>query len=270
MAYQHDGSPNHRPSGEERRIERLSMASIDGAPVAYLVSLAAVVAVLALIPIPITFVLGSGRNFPMSQSFYPLAGWLLGPVAGGLADAIGALIGVFIAPHTTTYAPATVLGAALGGLAAGTMAASGRRRLWWIPLLVAFIGFYLWYGGRAVVVNGVQWTSVALGSFINWSSLLLYALPTRTLFARLLRDENLTRVGVGLFGGTWMIAGLVHLATGAVVYTILNYPNEVWLAIAPVAPVEHAFRCIVGTTIGVGVISGLRATGIVKPLHAAY
>ena len=78
------------------------------------------------------------------------------------------------------------------------------------------------------------------------------------------------RVGVGLFGGTWMIAGLVHLATGAVVYTILNYPNEVWLAIAPVAPVEHAFRCIVGTTIGVGVISGLRATGIVKPLHAAY
>ncbi|MFN2109907.1 MAG: hypothetical protein ACK2UI_09615, partial [Anaerolineae bacterium] len=82
------------PTGEEREVALSRGASIDGAPIAYIVTLAAVVAVLTVVPIPITFVLGTGKNFPMSQGVYPLMGWLLGPFAGALADGIGALAGL--------------------------------------------------------------------------------------------------------------------------------------------------------------------------------
>jgi hypothetical protein len=258
------------PQGEERQVEARGAATIDGAPIAYVVSLAAVVTVLAMIPIPVSVVIGSGANFPMSQSIYPLVGWLLGPVAGALANGIGALIGIFVAPYTTSSPPATVFGAAMGGLAAGAMVARGARKRWWIPLSLVFIALYALYAGRAILVNQVAWLSVVLGSFINWSALLLFLLPTRTLFARMIQDRDLKRVGIGLFGGTWMIAGLVHLSTGAIVYWILNWPNEFWLIIAPLAPLEHAVRCVAGMTVGLGVIAGLRETGLVKPTHATY
>lgn len=265
-----DGRHDHTPSGEERKVESLSIATIDGAPLSYIVSLAAVVAVLAMVPIPISIVISTGRNFPMSQSIYPLVGWVLGPVAGAVANAIGAIIGVIVAPYTTSSAPATVFGAALGGLAAGAMVLTGPRRYWWIPLSIVFLILYALYAGRAVVVNRAPWINVALGSFINWSALLLFILPTRRHLTRLLQHADLKQVGIGLFGGTWMIAGLVHLSTAAIVYAIQNWPAELWLVIAPLAPIEQTLRCLAGTAIGLGVIGGLRATGVVRPTHAVY
>jgi len=257
------------PTGEERKVTLSKGAAIDSAPIAYVVTLAGVVAVLTMIPIPITAVVGTGRNFPMSQGVYPLMGWLLGPLAGALADGIGALVGLMINPQNTSSLLASLLGAAMGGLAAGSMRAEGRRR-WRLPLTVVFAVFYGLYAGRAVFVNRAAWQHVLLGSFINWSALLLFALPTSAFFARMLADANLRRVAVGLFGGTWMIAGLVHLSTGWLVYWLMNWPNEFWLVFAGSAPFEHVARCIIGTVIGVGVISGLRAIGLVKPGEAAY
>jgi len=121
-----------------------------------------------------------------------------------------------------------------------------------------------------VFVNQAVWWHVLLGSFINWSALLLFALPTCTFFARAMADADLRRVAVGLFGGTWMIAGLVHLSSGWLVYWQINWVNEAWLIFAGAAPFEHIARCIIGTAIGVGVISGLRAIGLVKPAEAVY
>ncbi len=102
------------PSGEEREVRHLGSATIDGAPVAYVVALAGVIAVLAFVPLSV--VLGSGKSFPLSQSIYPLVGWLLGPVAGAVADGVGALVGVFLAPHTSALPLATVIGASMGAL----------------------------------------------------------------------------------------------------------------------------------------------------------
>ncbi len=258
------------PTGEERKVAISKGAAIDGAPIAYIVTLTGVVAVLTLVPIPITFVLGTGKNFPISQGVYPLMGWLLGPLAGALADGIGALVGLMINPQNTSSLLASVLGAVMGGLAAGSMRGEGRRRHWWLPLTAVFVIFYALYAGRAVFVNRAVGWHVLLGSFINGSALLLFALPTRTFFARALADANPRRVAVGLFGGTWMIAGLVHLSTGWLVYWQINWPNTLWLAFAATAPFEHIARCIIGTVIGVGVISGLRAIGVVKPTEAVY
>jgi hypothetical protein len=265
-----DREAEEAPSGEERQVTPYRAANIDGAPLAYLVSLAAVVAVLAMIPIPVSIVIGTGTNFPMSQSIYGLIGWLLGPIAGAVANAVGAVIGVIVAPYTTYAGTATVFGAAMGGLAAGAMVTGGPRRTWWMPLGIVFISLYAVYGGRAILVNQVPWTHVLLGSFINWSAILLFVLPTRVGIARLLKASDLKLLGIGLFAGTWVAAGLVHLSTAAIVYAIVNWPAELWLVIAPLAPIEHTIRCLAGTAIGLGVIGGLRATGIVKAEHAAY
>ena len=259
-----------KPLGEERKVNYLGGAMIDGAPVTYIVVLAAVIMVLALVPIPISVVIGSGKNFPISQGVYPLMGWLMGPIAGAITDAVGSLGGIIIAPHTTTSRLGTVMGAALGGFAAGVMRGNGQRKWWWIPVSVLSIIFFCLYAVRAIFVNQANWFHVIFGSFIDWSALLLFILPTRIYFARCLQDEKMARVSIGLFGGTWIIAGLTHLCTSTFVYGIINWPSESWLLFAPLAPVEHAIRCLVGMVIGSGVISGLRAIGLTKPSQGMY
>lgn len=256
------------PAGEERKVKLLGGATVDGAPIAYIVVLAAVVTGLALIPLSV--VLGSGKSFPMSQGIYPLVGWILGPIAGALASAVGASLGIFIAPHTTTVPVATILGAIMGSFTAGAMATTGPRKNWWLPLSILFCVVYGLYGGRAVLQNGVRVGALVLGSFINWSALLLFVLPTRSLAARGIGHQNLRRVASSLFLGTWMVAGLAHLTSAVIVYFVLNWPEAVWLAMAPLAPLEHLARCVVGTVIGTGVIAGLRAIGLVKPTAAIY
>ena len=255
------------PAGEEREVRLVGGATIDGAPIAFIVVLAAVVTGLAFIPLSV--VIGSGTSFPMSQGIYPLVGWILGPIAGATASGVGSLIGVLLAPHTTTVPVATVLGALLGSFAAGSMVLTGRRR-WWLPLSALFLVAYLLYAGRAILLNGVRVGPVLLGSFINWSGLLLYILPTRRLAADWIGNQDLRKVAGGLFLGTWMIAGLTHLAAAVVVYFQFNWPEAVWLAFAPLAPLEHLVRCAVGTVIGTGVIAGLRAIGLIKPREAIY
>ena len=256
------------PTGRERDVQVRESVAIDGAPVSYVIVLAAVVAGLAFVPLSV--VLGSGKSFPMSQGIYPLVGWLLGPVAGAVADGVGALVGVTIAPHTTTIPAATVFGAAMGGLAAGVMNADRPRRWWWLPLAIVFTVMYGLYAGRAMLVNRVRPFAILLGSFIDWSALLLFWLPTRTIAGRWIQKEQPYWVGLGLFLGTWIVAGLVHLSTGVIVYYIFDWPEGVWLGMAPLAPFEHLIRCGVGAVMGGGVIAGLRAIGLVKPKWAVY
>ncbi|MGC9357088.1 MAG: hypothetical protein ACP5GX_04455 [Anaerolineae bacterium] len=257
-----------KPTGEERAIKRRAGATVDGAPISYVIALAAVVAVLAFVPLSI--VIGSGKSFPMSQAVYPLVGWILGPVAGALADGVGALVGVLIAPHTTTIPAATVFGAVMAGLAAGCMNGEGRRGWWWLPLSILLFVVYGLYVGRAVFRNGVAWWAALLGSIIDGSALLLFVLPTRLLIARWLASENAGLRAVGLFLGTWVGAGISHLCAAVIVYYVFNWPQAVWLTIAPLAPLEHALRSLVGAVIGSGVIAGLGATGLLRPEHARY
>ncbi len=254
------------PAGKEREVQFLGGASIDGAPVAYVVVMAAVVAALSFIPFSV--VVASGGSFPMSEGIFPLVGWVLGPIAGAIASGIGRLIGVFLAPHTAGVPFVSVLGAVVGSLAAGVMA--GKRKNWWIPLSIVFVICLVLYLGRAIALNGVGIGVAIAGSFLDWSGLLLFILPTRTLFARWIGDSSLAKVGLGVFLGTWMITGLTHLVSTTFTYFMFNWPEEVWITLIPVIPLENLFRCIIGTVIGVGVIAGLRAIGLVKPTEALY
>ena len=259
---------SERPTGEEREVQFLGGAAIDGAPVAYIVVLAAVVVALAFIPFSV--ILASGGSFPMSQGIYPLVGWILGPIAGAIASGIGALVGVFLAPHTSGVAVVSVLGGVIASFAAGSMVLGEKRNNWWIWETVVFVIAWLLFAGRAMVQNGVSFYAAFVGSFLDWSGILLFALPTRTLFARWINSKNIGMVALGLFLGTWTIAGVMHVVQSCITYFMFNWPEEIWVMLIPIIPFENLMRCLIGTVIGTGVIAGMRAIGLVKPTEAIY
>lgn len=52
--------------------------------------------------------------------------------------------------------------------------------------------------------------------------------------------------------------------------SIAIWPEEIWVMLIPLIPIEFLSRCAIGTVIGTGVIAGLRAIGLVKPTNAIY
>jgi hypothetical protein len=256
------------PSGEERKVEFLGGASIDGAPIAYIVVLAAVVTVLAFIPF--SFVLATGGSFPLSQAIFGLVGFVLGPIAGAIAGGIGSLLGVFLAPQTAGVAPVTVWGGIVASFAAGAMVVSGKRRAWGIGVGIwgALMWGYIFY--RSYFINGVSLYAIMFGSLAMWLGVLFYLLPTRILFARWVGSKNLGLVALGMFAGTWVSFAVSHVSQSAITYYMFNWPEEVWITLIPIVPIEYLTRTITAAIIGTGVIAGLRAIGVVKPEHALY
>lgn len=258
---------NLPPEGEERHVQAINSADIDGTPIAYIVVLAAVVTTLAFIPFSI--VLASGGSMPLSQSIFPLIGWLLGPIAGALASGIGTLIGVFLAPYTSGVPAVSLWGAVVASFTAGTLIPGNRRNYWYLALAILF-GVELLVYSQHALKNGVALKTIIAGSFVDWSGLLLFILPTRTLFGRWINSQNIGLLAAGIFFGTWMVWGVTHLSESTITYYMFNWPEQVWIALIPVVPFENGIRCVAGTVIGTGVISGLRAISLVKPKEAIY
>jgi hypothetical protein len=259
---------NWTPQGKERNVTKLSGASIDGTPTAYIVVLSAVVTALSFIPFSI--VLSTGGSMPLSQAVFPLLGWLLGPIAGMVGSGIGAMIGVFLAPYTAGVPALSIGNAMLTAFIAGLMGKSKNKSYWWLIVsIISCISLFL-FANHAIASNGVDRNIVIAGLFIDWSGLLLFILPTRRLFARWIGSRDLKLLILGLFCGTWMASGLSHLTIAMIAYYIFNWPQEVWVALIPIIPVENLLRSIGGTVIGTGVIAGLRAIRIVKPPEAIY
>ncbi len=258
-----------QPRGKERKVVNIGGAAIDGAPIAYIVVLAAVVTALAFIPFSIQ--LGLGGSFPMYQGILGLMGWILGPIAGGITSGVGALIGAFIAPHTSIVWFVSVIGAIVASFAAGTMKTDNeKRKHWWIGVTgIVVIGMVI-YLGRAIFVNGIALQWAVLASFVNWSSLLLFILPTRALAAKWIGSKKVSRIATGLALGTWICYGLAHTVQNAITYTMFNWPEEIWVGLSSIIPIEFIARAGIAAVIGTGVIVGLRAIGLVKPTEAIY
>ena len=117
----------------------------------------------------------------MSQGIYALVGWILGPIGGAIASGIGALIGVFLAPHTTSVWPVSVLGGVIASFTAGSMVLGEKRKGWWVWETVLFVIFFLLFVGRAIIQDGVGVYAALAGSFVDWSAILLFALPVLVL-----------------------------------------------------------------------------------------
>ena len=252
------------PSGPERQVRFIGGASVDGAPIAYVIVLAAVIAALALIPFSI--ILSSGGSFPMSQVVYGLLGWVLGPLAGAIASGIGSIVGIFIAPYTAGPFPLIrIYGAILASFAAGCMISVPKRKAWWIPiaaLAVLSLAAYIALAMR----NGAHLQFILAGTFLDWSAIILFILPSRTLIGRWIGGKVYFKMVVGLFVGTWVAYGLSHVCQSAIVYSQQNWPETVWKLLIPTIPVETLLRCLIGSLIGTGVIAGIRAINLPSPI----
>ena len=253
--------------GRERQITFHDAAAIGGAPVAYVVVLATVIAVLSFIPFSI--VLSGGSSFPMAQGVYSLNGWILGPWAGGVASGIGALVGVLLAPHTAGIPWLSVTGASLSALVAAALHPTGRRRFAGGISALILSGWILFYY-QAVVLNGVAAGVFFLSYTTHLISTLLFLSPARRWIGRALRSPDLKRVAIGLFLGTWIAASLMMFYMSWLSYAILTWPEEVFYIFFVMVPLENAARSVIGAVIGTGVIAGLRSMELVKPPEANF
>jgi len=259
---------NSAPRGEERKVPLVGGTTIDGAPIAYVIVLAAVVAVLSFVPIPISAVLGLGGTFPLSQAIYALVGFVLGPWAGALAAGIGRIIGVFLAPHTASSGLLSAAVAVVTAWAGGVLVQ--KKGLLWLCPPILFAMALVAYVGRGLTVD----VSLGLGlssTFINWLAIILWLTPARTLARDWIAAASPLRLAAGLALGSWIVNTGSFLVANALFYNLLyRWPAIQWKALIGIAPVEHAFRVAVGTAIGTGVILGLRAIGLLKPARAGY
>jgi hypothetical protein len=255
-----------QPVGEERQVRLLSGPTIDGAPVAYVVVMAAVVTVLSFVPFSLVF--GFGGAFPLSQAIYALVGIILGPWAGALAAGVGRLIGVFVAPYTAGTGLPTVLVAMVWAAAGGVLVEKKGRN--WLYAFAFFVAVYLVYVGRAVtrdvsVPLALENTAVALLGLVLW------LLPTRGLARRWIAQSNMGRVTAGLFLGCLIVNANGLNFGSAWSYLLINpWPAATWAVLAVAIPLEQLGRAVVGTIIGVGVIAGLRAIGLKRPAKAGF
>jgi hypothetical protein len=255
-------------TGFERTVKLQGACTIDGAPISYIIVLASIVTTLSFIPLSIQ--LGMSAAFPMSQAVYPLIGWILGPIAGALASMIGTAAGVCLAPHTAGVPWLTVYGAGFGSFVAGTITRKNRRRFWWIAVAALSAVNIYFHTGRAIFQMNVDPRIALSASFYGLSSFVLFVLPSRRFTAWLINQVSVGRMALGLFVGGWMCGGLTIAATGCIAYALYNWPAQVWMMLIPMIPYEGLTRALVGTMIGTGVITGLRAAGLVKPRESCY
>lgn len=254
--------------GVEREVRFLGSAAIDGAPIAYVIVLSAVIAVLSFIPFSIA--VAAGNSFPMSQGIYPLMGWLLGPWGGAIAAGSGTLVGIFLAPHTAGI-PLVSIGGALTAPIFASLMAPGKSqwRPWLVLCVVILLETYLFYE-QAIYRNGVRPLIFVLSYLSEFVGMTLFILPSRQWIGRLIASPDLKAVALGLFLGTWSSTALMMLGESVVSYYLINWPEAVFIMFIPIIPLETIARSAIGAVIGTGVISGLRTMALVKPRRAIY
>ncbi len=240
---------------------------ISGAPISYVALLAAVTAVLQLIPFSV--VLGPGISFPLSLATGGLMGILLGPAAGSVAVLIGAVIGVLIAPHTAFLGPLTVLVLVMAPLGAGLIA-TGRHKIVGIYLIGSAVVWWLLY----IITDGMPEDTLVL--LFPWRYLLpgiLLFIPGLTNKAvRLLKSENRLALAAALGYIIWISLQVDHTIS-AIVGNLIMFPlpEDVYrFLLLFIIGAERGALALVGVVIGLGVIVGLRRMGVQKPEQGVW
>src|SRR5205085_598098 len=82
-------------------------------------------------------------------------------------------------------------------------------------------------------------------SLLDWSALLMFATPLRWLAARWVQSPGMSRVAAGLALGTWMAYGVAHTLQDAITYYLFNWPEQIWVMLVPIIPLEMLFRCAI-------------------------
>lgn len=240
---------------------------IAGSPASYIALLAAVTAVLQMIPFSV--VLGPGVSFPLSLAISGLIGVLLGPTAGTLSVAIGSGLGVMIAPHTAFMGPLTILVLAASALAGGLMAHG--KKLWVVAYLIA--ASLLWWAIYLVMSGFPKNWVVMLQPWRYLVAAAMLLIPGLTEKAvAMLRSPNKLPLAVALGFFIWISSQVDHTLSSIIGNELIfQIPEEVWnVLIVGVIGAERGALTLVGMVIGTGVITGLRQMGVRRPEKSVW
>ena len=252
---------------DERTIAARGGVTIGGAPVAYTAILAALVAVMALIPASIV-VGGMGGGWPLHDVIHSVVGMLLGPVAGPIASAVGTVVGGVIAPYTNLGPWGFLLGA--GNAFAVAMVLMPGRSRWYVPwaLVAALHVVYFFQCVAYGIPVGLWFTNV----FTVQIGLALMAIPPVRNFA--IRQIRTGGVSLKTFLAFYVVC-LFGSVAGAQMLWVIGFatnpwPAEVWTVLIVVIFVERTAFAAVGAMIAVGVVQALRRSSIGKAEMAGY
>lgn len=211
---------------------------------------AAVLAVASLLPsIPI---IGLGSSFSVSTALYPLAGIFFGPVAGGITAAVGAFIGMLLAPHTAWMGMATFLVGTISAIAAGCVRS---KKTFYIPIaiiLASTVGWYSFEIGRDAFIFPL----------IFYSAGVLACIVSVFVAKKGFFSKNIGWKIIMVFVCAY--AGMVTTASWANIVTLILFqtPGTVWNVLAFTAPIERAAFSAGTTIIGVPLLIGLPKIGV--------
>lgn len=252
---------------DERQVVRRGGVSIGGAPVAYTAILAALVAVMALIPASIV-VGGMGGGWPLHDAIHAVVGMLLGPIAGPIASAVGTVVGGVIAPYTNLGPWGFLLGAGNAFAVAMTLM-PGRSRWYWPWGLV--LALHLVYFVQTATY-GIPFGLWIANVFTVQVALVLIAIPQ-------IRNWAIARIrGGGVSVQTFLAFFVVCLfgsTAGAQALWVVGFatnpwPAEVWTVLIFVIFVERTAFAALGAMIAVGVVQALRRSAIGRAELAGY
>ncbi len=210
---------------------------------------AALLAMATLVPaFPIV---GTGATFSVSAALVPLAGIFFGPAAGALCVAIGAFIGQLIAPHTAMFGPFTFVIPTVGAMCAGF----AMQKRWYVPIIVTLLVSAAWYVfplGRAAWFQPLIWLLGIAASLIGWF-----------VAAGWLGAEHRAKIFVGVFLAA--LAGTIVDHGIGCLWAMLMFqlPQEVWLTVLPLAPLERVMFSLGAAIIGTPLLIGLPQIGVI-------
>lgn len=201
--------------------------------------------------IPLFYIFGSyGQYMTAALIFAPITGIVLGPVGGGLATAIGGIIGMML----TGNMPMGIFSFLPGTFGALCVGLTYRGR--WYASAVIFAFF---------IVAFAALPSIGAAKYYVWLhafALLLLVSPASTLaveYTKSLDPQKLV-FGVSILA---FIGVLVDHIVGSFLYQLLYpLPESVWATFAFVYPLERLLVTIVAAIIGVGIIKGVKASGL--------
>ncbi len=259
---------------EARHSPGHSRNLLAGAPISQVAVWAAIIAVAGTIPwiFPMQ---GGGGAFPMSIPVAPLAGIVLGPVAGFAACLVGGAIDLIIAPYTAGIGLLSPFSIAFAALGAGSLVQRPRRNLWLPGILAPIFLLWLWADFAFLVQDFPMPQILLVGGLDILPSWIVGLAGARWAAKQIERNE--TQAAWRLFLALWIlcyygVAAMQHGFEWAVWQMMFRFPAEPSIATSLAFTWwERIFIYAgIGALIGTPVILGLKRMGLRRPAHGRW
>lgn len=200
---------------------------------------------------PLFYIFGSyGQFITAALLIAPIIGIVLGPVGGTLAITIGGIAGMAL----TGNMPMSIFSFLPGTFNALCVGFAFRGK--WYASAVIF---------AVVILAFASLPSIGVAKYFVWFhafALLILLSPASTLAVEYAKSADPQKIvmGVGILA---FVGVLIDHIVGSLIFQILTpLPQSVWEAVAFIYPIERVLVTIVATIIGVGIIRGVRASGL--------